>query len=93
MFVVIAEIQLKKGLESEFKGWVTESNKTLAKFDGFVNRRLLESLNGKHLMLVEFETKEKFEKMHQSDEHARIHSKSHSYMDGSPRPVFYNVIP
>jgi len=92
MFVVIAEIQLKKGLESEFKNWIVESNKILANFDGFVGRRLLESHTGKHLMLVEFESKEKFEKMHQTAEHARIQSKSHSYMDGPPQPKFYNVI-
>jgi heme-degrading monooxygenase HmoA len=92
MFVVIAEIQLKKGLESEFKNWVTESNKSLAKFEGFVGRRLLESHNGKHLILVEFESKEKFENMHKTEEHARIQSKGHSYMDGLPKPMFYNVI-
>jgi heme-degrading monooxygenase HmoA len=92
MFIVIAEIQLKQGLESEFKNWITESNKTLAKFDGFRNRKLLESHNGKHLILVEFESKEKFEKMHKTEEHVRIQSKGHSYMDGFPRPMFYNVI-
>ena len=92
MFVVIAEIQIKKGLESEFKNWIEESNKTLANFDGFVGRRLLESYNGKHLILVEFESKEKFEKMHQTSEHAQIQSKNHSYMDGFPQPKFYNVI-
>ena len=92
MFVVIAEIQLKKGLESEFKNWVTESNKTLANFDGFIGRRLLESHNGKHLILVEFESKEKFEKMHQTSEHSQIQSKGHSYMEGFPLPKFYNVI-
>jgi len=92
MFVVIAEIQLKKGLESEFKNWIGESNKTLANFDGFIGRRLLESHNGRHMLLVEFESKEKFEKMHRTSEHAQIQSKSHSYMDGLPQPKFYNVI-
>ena len=92
MFVVIAEIQIKKGLESEFKNWIGESNKILANFDGFIGRRLLESHTGRHLMLVEFESKAKFEKMHQTSEHAQIQSKSHSYMDGLPQPKFYNVI-
>ena len=92
MFIVIAEIQLKKGLELEFKNWIAESNKILANFDGFVGRRLLESHNGKYMILVEFESKEKFEKMHQTAEHARIQSKGHSYMDGLPQPKFYNVI-
>jgi len=35
---VIADIQLKKGTESEFKQWFAESNKTLSKLDGFVSR-------------------------------------------------------
>ena len=92
MFIVMAEIQIKKGLESEFKSWIVESNKRLASFDGFIGRRLLESHNGRHLILVEFENKEKFEKMHQTSEHAQIQSKGHSYMDGLPLPKFYNVI-
>ena len=92
MFVVSAEIQIKKGSENEFKNWVQESNKELSKFDGFVRRRLLESPNGKYIILVEFETKEKFETMHKTQEHLRIQSKGHSYMDVPPKPTFYNVV-
>jgi heme-degrading monooxygenase HmoA len=91
MFVVIAEIQLKKGTENEFKDWIKESNTELSKFDGFVRRRLLESLNGKHIILVEFETKEKFEAMHKTQEHFKIQSKGHSFMDTLPKPNFYIV--
>ena len=92
MFVVTAEIQIKKDSEEEFRKWIKESNVELAKFDGFVQRRLLESHNGKHLILVEFETKEKFEAMHKTQEHFRIQSKGHSYMDGLPKPTFYEVV-
>lgn len=92
MFVVVVEIQLKKGMEEEFRKWVGESNKELAKFDGFINRRLLQSRAGKHLILVEFENLEKFEKMHQTEEHHRIQSKGHSMMEVTPKPMFYNVI-
>jgi heme-degrading monooxygenase HmoA len=92
MFVAIVEIQIKKGQENEFKNWFNESNQELSKFDGFVNRRLLESNNGKNIVLVEFETKEKFEKMHQTPEHMRIQSKGHSMMDSPPKPAFYNVV-
>ncbi|MGI0047049.1 MAG: antibiotic biosynthesis monooxygenase family protein [Nitrosotalea sp.] len=92
MFVVVAEVQLKKGMEDEFKKWITESNQDLAKFDGFVNRRLLATRTGKHAILVEFENQEKFEKMHQTQEHSRIQSKGHSYMESAPKPVFYNVV-
>ncbi len=92
VFVVVAEIELKKGMESEFTKWIGESNKELAKFDGFINRRLLQSRTGKHLILVEFENMEKFEKMHQTQEHFKIQSKGHSMMETLPRPVFYNVV-
>jgi len=92
MFVVTAEIQIKKESEDEFKNWIKESNAELSKFDGFVRRRLLETHDGKHIILVEFETKEKFETMHKSPEHARIHSQGHSFMAGLPKPTFYEVI-
>ncbi|MFI5416229.1 MAG: antibiotic biosynthesis monooxygenase family protein [Nitrososphaerales archaeon] len=92
MFVVTAEIQIKKGSEDEFKNWIKESNAELSKFDGFVRRRLLETHNGKHIILVEFETKEKFETMHKTQEHFRIQSKGHSFMEGLPKPTFYEVV-
>jgi heme-degrading monooxygenase HmoA len=92
VLVVVVEIELKKGMEEEFKKWVGQSNKELSKFDGFINRRLLQSRAGKHLMLVEFESLEKFEKMHQSQEHHQIQSKGHSMMETPPLPMFYSVI-
>lgn len=92
VFVVTAEIQIKKGSEAEFKNWITESNKELSKFDGFVRRRLLESHNGKRMILVEFETKDQFEKMHKTQEHFQIQSKGHSYMETLPKPTFYQVV-
>ena len=92
MFVVVVEVQLKKGMEGEFRQWVNESNKDLAKFDGFISRRLLATRTGKHTILVEFESQEKFEDMHKTQEHFRIQSKGHSYMDGPPKPVFYEVV-
>ncbi len=92
MFVVVAEIHLKKDMEEEFKKWVVESNKELSKFDGFINRRLLQSRTGKHLILVEFESLDKFEKMHQTQEHQRIQSKGHAMMEVPPRPMFYDVV-
>lgn len=92
MFVAVVEIQLKSGVEEEFKKWVNESNQDLAKFDGFINRRLLATRTGKHTILVEFESQEKFEKMHKTQEHFRIQSKGHSYMQTQPRPIFYEVV-
>ncbi len=91
MFVVISDIQIKPDSITDFKKWFSESNKTISKFDGFVNRRLLESKDGKHRVLVEFEDLEKFGKMHQSPEHEKLHSAAVSFMAKLPEPKFYNV--
>lgn len=91
MFVVISDIQIKPDSIADFKKWFSESNKIISKFDGFVNRRLLESKDGKHRVLVEFEDLEKFGKMHQSPEHEKLHSLAISFMAKLPEPKFYNV--
>lgn len=92
MFIVAAEIQIKKGSEDQFKSWVSESNQELSKFDGFVRRRLLGTRAGKHIILVEFETQKQFEDMHKTQEHFRIQSKGHAYLEGPPKPTFYEVV-
>lgn len=92
MFVVISDIQIKNDSVDEFKKWFSESNKIVSKFDGFVNRRLLETKDGKHRVLVEFENLEKFSKMHQSPEHEKLHSTAASYMERLPEPRFYTVV-
>ena len=91
MFIVISDIQLKHDSVADFKKWFSESNKVVSKFDGFVNRRLLETKDGKHRVLVEFENLEKFSKMHQSPEHEKVHSIAASYMEKLPEPKFYTV--
>ena len=92
MFVVVADIKIKSGQLDDFKKWFYESNQILSKFEGFVSRRLLETKDAQHMILVEFENFEKFGKMHQSSEHERLHSQAVSFMDRSPSPKFYNVI-
>jgi heme-degrading monooxygenase HmoA len=92
MFVVISDIQVKPESVADFKKWFSESNKIVSKFDGFVNRRLLETKDGKHRVLVEFENLEKFGKMHQSHEHEKLHSAAISYMVKLPEPTFYTVV-
>ena len=92
MFVVIADIQLKPESVDDFKSWFSESNQILSKFDGFASRRLLETKDGQHRILVEFESFEKFGKMHQSNEHEQLHSKAVTFMSKMPSPEFYNVV-
>ena len=92
MFIAIVDVSLKEDKISEFKGWVTESNKTLSKFDGFVSRRLLEGEDGSKRIMVEFTNIELFRKMHQSPEHNALHNELENYMQSSPKPQFYHIV-
>ena len=92
MFVAIVDVSLKEEKISEFKTWITESNKTLSKFDGFVSRRLLEGEDGSKRIMVEFENIELFRKMHQSPEHQNFHNELGSFMKKPPQRQFYHVV-
>ena len=91
MFIVLADVKIKAEKLDEFKKWFSESNDIISKFDGFVSRRFLETKDGEHKMLVEFDTIEKFNIMHQSPEHDKVRSVAISFMDGMPSPKFYHV--
>ena len=92
MFVMIADIQLKKEKESEFKKWFSESNRVLEKFDGFISRKLLESLEGTHRIIVEHQSKDTFVNMHQSQEHAKLHEQAITFMEKPAVRKSYNVV-
>ena len=92
MFIAIVDVSLKEEKISEFKAWVTESNTTLSKFDGFISRRLLEGEDGSKRIMVEFTNIELFRKMHQSPEHKGFHNELGSFMAAPPQRNFYNVI-
>ena len=92
MFVAIVDVSLKEEKISEFKTWITESNKTLSKFDGFVSRRLLEGEDGSKRIMVEFRNFGLFKKMHQSPEHEGFHNELGSFMITLPQRHFYHVV-
>ena len=92
MFVAIVDVSLKEEKISEFKTWITESNKTLSNFDGFVSRRLLEGEDGSKRIMVEFENIELFREMHQSPEHQNFHNELVSFMEKPPQRQFYHVV-
>ena len=92
MFVVVSDIKIKPDSVEDFKKWFAEANQVVSKFDGFISRRLLETRDGQHRVLVEFENLEKFGKMHQSPKHEQLHSKASSFMESPPSPKFYNVV-
>ena len=91
-FVVISDIELKKELMHDFKKWFVESNKVVSKFDGFIARRLLESQDGRHRIIVVFSDRDSFAKMRQTQEHAAVHAQAVTFMDRPPMPAFYNVV-
>ena len=88
MFIAIVDVSLKEEKISEFKVWVTESNKILSKFDGFISRRLLEGEDGSKRIMVEFKDIGLFRKMHQSPEHNALHNELDNYMQSSPKRQF-----
>jgi len=92
MFVVIADLKIKKDEEEAYKKTFVETNKFASKFDGFVSRRLLEKSDGSHRILVEFENAEKYGKMHQSPEFDRFQIQSFKHLDILPVPLFYEII-
>lgn len=92
MFVVMADIQLKETVESEFKKWFSESNKILSKADGFVSRRLLRSSDGTYRMLLQHQSKETFEKMIDSEEHKKLNAIAVTFMIEPPNRMLYDVL-
>ena len=92
MFVVIADISLKKEKQEDFKKWFENSNKILSNLEGFISRRLLESEQGINRIIVEHQSRETFEKMHKSPEHAKLHSEAIGFMEVPPQHNFYEVI-
>jgi heme-degrading monooxygenase HmoA len=93
MFVAIADIELKKGNEEEFAEWFSQSNRILAKQDGFITRKLLRSPSGSYLIMVIMTSKEAFAKMHTTSEHAKLHSEARTYMSRPPKISAYNSVP
>ena len=65
MFVAIVDVSLKEEKIPEFKTWITDSNKILSKFEGFVSRRLLEGEDGSKRIMVEFENFDQFKKIYE----------------------------
>jgi len=92
MYIALIDIELKENKEDEFKAWITESNKVLSKFPGFISRRLVKSDSGKHGLVVEFTDKESHAKLHQTKEHSEIHKQLMTFLAKPPSPNFYHVI-
>jgi heme-degrading monooxygenase HmoA len=92
MYVAIIDMLLKEEKEEEFKAWITETNKILAKNPGFVNRRLGKSTDGKYIIIAEFENEEAHHKIHRTPEHNQITMQLMGFLKQGPSRKFYDII-
>lgn len=94
MFVVIADIELKEGAEAKFVKWFSQSNRNiLSKIEGFVERKLLKSPDGRQLRIVlTCANKESFLGFYQSSEHMAAHQEAMTFMSRPPQMSFYHMI-
>jgi len=94
MFVVVISFPpIKKDKDLEFKDWFAATNKEFAIFKGFIKRRLLKPIgDGNYAAIVEFEDQDSFKAMHNSPEHEKAGERVRPIFDGTPKPIFYEVI-
>lgn len=92
MYVAIIEMPLKEEKEEEFKAWIHQTNQTLSKQPGFINRRLAKSEDGKYIIIAEFADKESHHKIHQTAEHHQISMQLMSFLKQGPSRKFYDII-
>lgn len=94
MFVNIIHFPpIKDGKDAEFRQWFTWSNEEYAKHKGFISRKLLlPREGGNYAAVVEHESYDTFMAMHTSPTQAEANRRVKPLLDGSPTPVFYEVV-
>ncbi len=94
MFVNIVQFPpIAAGKDAEFREWFAWSNAEFAKHRGFISRRLLKPRGGgNYAAVVEHESYETFMAMHNSPEQAKAAERVNLLLDGSPSPMFYEVV-
>ena len=94
MYIAIISFPpIKAGKDAEFQEWFASSNEQFSTFKGFIRRRLLKPLKeGNYAAIVEFENQETFQAMHSSPAHDKAGERVMPLFDGSPTPLFYEVV-
>lgn len=94
MFVVVITFPpIKPGGDAEFRKWFAATNQTFAGFKGFVNRKLLQPVDGgNYAAVVEFEDHAAFQAMHSSPMHEQAGAQVRPLFEGTPTPKFYEVV-
>ncbi len=95
MFVNLVNFPLvKPGKNTEFLEWFRWSNEVYAKYNGFLSRTLLRSIDSDKTdaAIVEHESKETFMAMHMSQDREEAFKRVQPLLDGRPTPHFYEVV-
>ena len=94
MFINIIHFPpIKEGKDAEFRDWFTWSNQQYAMHSGFISRKLLRPHEGgNYAAIVEHDSYATFMAMHTSPTQAEANQRVKPLLDGSPTPMFYEVI-
>ena len=94
MFVVLISFPpIKRGKDAEFREWFAASNEAFSRFEGFINRRLLQPVHdGTYAAIVEFKDQAAFQAMHSSAPHDDAGDRVRPLFDGQPTPRSYEVV-
>jgi len=94
MFIVIISFPpIKEGHDADFQQWFASSNQVFRNSSGFINRRLLQPVNGgNYAAIVEFKDQASFQAMHASPAHEEAGRQVKPLFEGKPTPTFYQVI-
>ncbi len=94
MFVVVISFPpIKEGKDTEFREWFAQTNEEFSRFKGFVGRRLLKPVgDGTYGAIVEFENQAAFKATQSSPAHDAAGERVRPLFDGTPKPLFYEVI-
>lgn len=95
MFVgLIYFSKIKQGKDKDFVEWFEWSNAEFAKFDGFLNRKLLRSTGNDYSYAIIFEMKDErsFKQIHQSKIHQKAFQRLIELLDEIPVKKFYESL-
>ncbi|MDD2558963.1 MAG: antibiotic biosynthesis monooxygenase family protein [Desulfuromonadaceae bacterium] len=91
--VVIAFPAIKAGRDADFRKWFASSGETFSGYPGFINRRLLQPVDGgNYAAIVEFKDQAAFKAMHGSAAHDEAGAQVMPLFEGKPTPTFYQVV-
>ncbi|HET8719864.1 MAG TPA: antibiotic biosynthesis monooxygenase [Candidatus Nitrosotenuis sp.] len=95
MFVGIIQFpKIKDGCEGNFLKWFEWSTSELAKFDGFLSRKLLQVTGNEknYVAILELKDANTYRTIHHSKIHQVMFSRLVELLDGIPKKVFHESL-